>query len=86
MVRISEFQIKDIVNIGDGKRLGNMVDLIINPQAGSIEAIIVSNGSRMLGIFGKDEEIIIPWKKIKKVGEDVILVEHSFAFKESLDD
>lgn len=86
MVRISEFQIKDIVNIGDGKRLGNMVDLIINPQAGSIEAIIVSNGGRMLGIFGKDEEIIIPWKKIKKVGEDVILVEHSFAFKENLDD
>ena len=40
----------------------------------------------MLGIFGKDEEIIIPWKKIKKVGEDVILVEHSFAFKENLDD
>jgi sporulation protein YlmC with PRC-barrel domain len=28
----------------------------------------------MLGFFGRDEEIIIPWRNIVKIGEDVILV------------
>lgn len=28
----------------------------------------------MLGIFGKDVEIIVPWEEVMKIGEDVILV------------
>jgi sporulation protein YlmC with PRC-barrel domain len=28
-----------------------------------------------MGIFGRNLEYIIPWEKIKKVGEDIILVE-----------
>ena len=42
LTRISEFQVKDIVNISDGKKLGNMSDLEINTVTGKIEAIIVS--------------------------------------------
>ncbi len=66
MTRISEFQIKDIVNIADGKKLGNMSDLEINTATGKIEAIVVSNGTRLMGFFGKEQDIVIPWRKIKK--------------------
>lgn len=66
MTRISEFQIKDIVNIADGKKLGNMSDLEINTATGKIEAIIVSNGTRLMGFFGREQDIVIPWRKIKK--------------------
>lgn len=76
MVRISEFQIKDVVNVGDGKRLGNIGDFEINVQTGKIEAIIISGSGKLLGFFGKEEEIIIPWKNILKIGEDVILVRY----------
>lgn len=82
MPRISEFQLKDIVNIADGRKLGNMMDLEINASSGRIESIIVSNSSRVMGFFGKDQDIIIPWRKIKKIGADVILVEHQNVFKE----
>lgn len=86
LTRISEFQIKDIVNIADGKKLGNMTDLEINTVTGKIEAIIVSNSSRWLGVFGRDQEIVIPWHKIKKIGADVILVEHQLLFQTELKD
>ncbi|UII57332.1 YlmC/YmxH family sporulation protein [Cytobacillus spongiae] len=76
MIRISEFQLKDVVNVSDGKKLGNIGDIEINIQTGKIEAVIINGSGRVLGFFGKDEEIIIPWKNILKVGEDVILVRY----------
>lgn len=76
MVRISEFQIKDVVNVADGKKLGNISDIDISIGTGKIEAIIISESSKILGLFGKDEEIVIPWRNIMKIGEDVILVKY----------
>ena len=76
MVRISEFQIKDVVNVADGKKLGNISDIDISIGTGKIEAIIISENSKILGLFGKDEEIVIPWRSIMKIGEDVILVKY----------
>ncbi|MDQ0231258.1 YlmC/YmxH family sporulation protein [Metabacillus malikii] len=71
---ISEFQTKDVVNVSDGKKLGNIGDFDINVTTGKIQAIIISGNGRMLGFFGKDEELVIPWKNIVKIGEDVILI------------
>ncbi|MFZ3588005.1 YlmC/YmxH family sporulation protein [Bacillus sp. DJP31] len=74
MVKISEFQIKDVVNVADGKKLGNIGDLEINTTTGKIDSIIISSGGKMFGLFGKDEEVMIPWRNIVKIGTDVILV------------
>lgn len=74
MVKISEFQIKDVVNVSDGKRLGNIGDIEINISTGKIEAVVISGSGRVLGFFGKENEVVIPWKNIIKIGQDVILV------------
>lgn len=76
VLKISEFQIKDVVNVSDGKRLGNIGDIEINLSTGKIEAVVIAGSGRMLGFFGKDEEVIIPWNNIIKIGEDVILVRY----------
>ncbi|WP_042356655.1 YlmC/YmxH family sporulation protein [Bacillus rubiinfantis] len=76
MVKISEFQIKDVVNVSDGKRLGNIGDIEIDVTTGKILAVVISGNGRVFGFFGKEEEIVIPWKNIIKVGEDVILVRY----------
>lgn len=76
MVKISEFQIKDVVNVSDGKRLGNIGDIEINLTTGKIDAVVISRNGRVLGFFGKDEDIVIPWKNILKIGQDVILVRY----------
>lgn len=75
-MRISQFQMKDIINIYDGRKLGNITDFEINLPAGRIDAIVIQTGSRVLGLFGKDEEITIHWKQIVKIGEDVIIVKY----------
>lgn len=76
MVKISDFQIKDVVNVSDGKKLGNIGDIDINLTTGKIDAVVVSGAGKVLGFFGKDEDIVIPWKNILKIGEDVILVRY----------
>lgn len=79
MIKISEFQTKDVINIADGKKLGNIGDIDINLISGKIDAVIISGNGRVLGFFGKDEEMVIPWKNILKIGEDVILVRYKSA-------
>ncbi|MEH6956872.1 YlmC/YmxH family sporulation protein [Neobacillus drentensis] len=76
MLKISEFQIKDVVNVADGKRLGNIGDIEINLTTGKIDAVVISGSGRVLGFFGKDDDVVIPWKNIIKIGQDVILVRY----------
>ena len=73
MVKISELQQKDVVNVANGKRLGNLGDIDINWTTGQIEAIIIIGTGKVLGLFGRADEMIIPWRDIVKVGADVIL-------------
>lgn len=74
MVKITDFQIKDVVNVSDGRRLGNISDVEINLQNGKIEKIILSSSGKILWFLGKDKELEIPWSNIVKIGKDVILV------------
>ncbi|WMT27889.1 YlmC/YmxH family sporulation protein [Bacillus aerius] len=74
MISISEFQIKDVVDVSSGKKLGTARDIDINVTSGKIQAIIIGGTGKMMGFFGKEEEMIVPWRNIVKIGEDVILV------------
>jgi YlmC/YmxH family sporulation protein len=76
MVKVTEFQVKDVVNVSDGKRLGNIEDFEINLNTGKIEAVVIGSSGKVLGFFGKEDEVVIPWTNILKIGEDVILVRY----------
>jgi len=73
-VKISDFQTKDVINIVDGKKLGQITDLELDLRQGRIESIVVPNGSRFFGLFGGTNDVVIPWKNIVKIGMDVVLV------------
>lgn len=75
MVKTSDLKVKEVVNVVDGKRLGTITDIEIDIANGKLTAIIVPGTSRFLGLFGRNEDVIISWEKIKKIGTDVILVE-----------
>ena len=38
-------------------------------------SIIVPGNNKVLNIFSQNNEIIIPWKNIKCIGDDLILVD-----------
>ncbi len=66
---------KEVINICDGRRLGCVCDVIIETNTCRINAIIVPGSFSMLNCFQKPKNIIIPWNKIRKLGDDVILVD-----------
>jgi YlmC/YmxH family sporulation protein len=74
MMRISEFQTKDVVNVANGKKLGNIGDIDIDLQTGQIQSLIILGSGKVLGLFGREESTVIPWQNIVKIGADVILV------------
>ncbi len=74
MSRASDFRQKEVINLTDGKRLGFVYDVEINMENGKVEAIIVPGSGKLLGLFGRDTDYVIPWESIKRVGEDIILI------------
>jgi len=75
MYRATDLRHKEVINISDGRRIGFVSDVEINFDDGTVEALIVPSGARMLGLIGRDDELVIPWSRIKKIGEDIILVD-----------
>ncbi|KMM38753.1 MULTISPECIES: YlmC/YmxH family sporulation protein [Bacillales] len=76
MIKISEFQVKDVVNVSNGRKLGHIADLEINLTTGKIEAIVIPGPGKMMGLFARESDVVIPWRNIVKIGSDVILVRH----------
>lgn len=72
-MRVSDLQIKDIVSLLDGRKLGRIVDIELD-EKGSIKYFVVEP-KRFFRFFGSSAEINVNMEQIKKIGEDVILVE-----------
>lgn len=75
LTKTSELREREVVNILDGRRLGLASDLEIEMETGRIKAIVIPGPGKFLWLFGKSEDFVIPWERIRKVGVDVILVE-----------
>lgn len=75
MLKTSDLKIKEVINVADGRRLGTITDIEIDLESGRLTAIVVPGAGKFLGLFGKNDDVVIPWEKIHKIGLDVILVE-----------
>ncbi len=77
-MRLSDLQNKDIVNLVDGKNIGNIIDVTIDEKSGIITSIIIEPNRNFLAKFSKGSDTEINWQSINKIGEDVILVKVTF--------
>lgn len=68
---ISDLQTKDIVNTDDGQNLGRIIDIEINSE-GQIINLIVEKKKIWRSLSSSDTSI--SFKKVSRIGEDVILV------------
>lgn len=71
---IAELRNKEVICKSNGARLGNVDDVEIDIANGKLVSIVIYGKSRMMGFFGKCEDIVIPWCDIDIIGEDTILV------------
>ena len=73
-MHLSDLQTKDVVNINDCKKIGRIIDAVIN-ETGIIEYLSIEKRGSLNNLFNKDNETTITFKQIKRIGEDVILVD-----------
>lgn len=71
---VSKLCEREVINTCDGKRLGCVCDVLVDDCEGRILAIMVPPPCGF-GLFGKESPTVIPWEKICKLGEDIILVD-----------
>lgn len=72
-MNLSELQSKDVINISDGKCIGNIVDVSID-DSGKPVVFMVEKYKFFLSLF-KNNTREIRWSQINKIGKDVILVD-----------
>ncbi len=67
---------RDVVNVRDGKCLGNIVDLVLKFPEGSLQGVVVpvNKGNFITKWFNK-QTLFIPERQILKIGGDVIFVD-----------
>jgi len=70
---MSDLQIKDIINIKDGKKIGRITDLIVN-EKGQILNIVVEP-YKFLKRYSLNSDVLITFDQIIRFGTDVILVD-----------
>ena len=73
--RIGELCRKEVIDVMDGSRYGYVGDAEIDLETGQVRALVVPGRLRLLGLLGREEDHIFPWAAIKRLGEDIILVE-----------
>lgn len=77
-MRLSDLQDKDVINVVDGKKVGNIIDVSLENKTGKMESLIVEKSKFFISMFSNKDEIEIRWEQIEKIGEDVILVKLIF--------
>ena len=73
--RFSVLAEKEVINICDGKRLGCICDLEIDMLSGKVCTLIVPEEGGKFNLFGKGKAYFVPWCSIRRIGDDIILVE-----------
>lgn len=75
LTTIEELSCKDVINLRDGCRLGNVCDVQIDICNSCVKALIIFGRPKFFGLFGREEDLCVPWENIEKIGEDAILVD-----------
>lgn len=66
---------KEVINICDGKRLGNIIDLVFDTCYAKVTGIVVPSDKGIINLFKPCNDLFIPYSRICKIGKDIILVE-----------
>lgn len=80
--RVVELRHKEVINCNSGCRIGFADDVEVDTCTSQVKAIIVFGRPRCFGLFGRGEDVIIPWSEIELIGEDTILVSTNIQSKQ----
>ncbi|MGN0637807.1 MAG: YlmC/YmxH family sporulation protein [Huintestinicola sp.] len=70
----SELREREVISTSTGARIGFIDDLLIDTETGKILSLIIYGRSRMMGIMGREDDVVIACSDIEKIGTDTVLV------------
>ena len=76
MISTQDLRNKEVINIYNGKSLGFIEDIALDLEKGIVEGLVIpQQGGGLFSFFNKSSEIIVPWSCVRRVGDEVVLVE-----------
>ncbi len=73
--RLSDLRSREVVNVSTGCRMGYVSDVLFTLPDGKITALVVPGPARFFGLFGREEDYILPWDAVTVMGSDIILID-----------
>ena len=72
--RVNDLRNKQVVCVKNGCVLGFISDVEIDTSSGRLQSLVIFGRPRFFGLFGREEDIIIPWAEISVIGHETVLV------------
>ena len=73
-VRIEELRDRQVICVKNGALLGMVGDIELDIETGKLSSIVIFGRPKGFGLFGRDDDIVIPWEDIEIIGNETILV------------
>ena len=74
IVRIAELRDRQVICVKNGALLGMAGDIELDTESGKLSSIVIFGRPKGFGLFGRDDDIVIPWEDIEIIGNETILV------------
>ena len=74
LISLSVLSQKDVVNVVTGQNIGRVDDIEFGRENARVQYLIIFGRPRFFGIFGRGEDVRIPWGDVVTIGRDVILI------------
>ena len=82
--RIEDLRNKQVVCMVTGNVIGFVGDIEFDAKSGEVLSIIITGKPRAFGLFGKYQDIIVPWREIEVIGEETVLIKNSFGLCQTI--
>lgn len=71
----SELRYKEVIDVHSGFRLGYVCDAEFDDGEGRLISLITPGKAKMFGLLGREDDYVLPWGCIVRIGSDIILVD-----------
>lgn len=71
----SDLRYKEVIDIHTGFRLGYVCDAEFDDAEGRFCSLVTPGRAKLFGLLGREDDYVLPWGSIVRIGSDIILVE-----------
>lgn len=77
----SDLRYREVIDIHTGFRLGYICDAEFDDAEGKLRSLITPGKAKLFGLLGREDDYILPWECIVRLGRDIILVDCKEEFR-----